>query len=386
MTALCAQSATRQLDLGAASVAPPMRALLQERWGGIRERLASAGLCGLLVGGHGALHRYGYLEYVAGYCPWRQDGYVVLGLRGTPVLIIPSTADVDGARAVGGSDILQAPATGIAAALGGCLADFDMSAGPIGFVGENADAIEGLLPAGALHDATSLLAGIKARKTAGELAHLMLVSELVDQGMDAFRAALRTGTTMRAVCEEVERTLRTSGARDMIVRLGKGPQFTEPSQSNRIERGQLLCAYVEVLGENGYWVELMRPVAIGEIDALNTRHLRACIEVSKLAERMLRAGTRATELFDMVNDTAQSRGLRLDGGCGHGLGIDDQDPPRLMKEDPTIVEAGVVITVHPRLVDDRTQVGAVVGDTYLVAEDGPCRFSRHDRKVLQVQP
>lgn len=371
--------------------APPIRELLPGRWTNIRRRMDESGLRALVVGGHGSLHHYGYIEYVSGYCPWQQNACVVLGREGAPVLIVCNAETAKVASAICTADVRYAGAGGLAAAVIQCLEILGTGHGQVGIVDVDSisaadfSAIENKLPPNTLRDATRLLSDIKARKTKGDIAHLMRVSALADQGMAAFAGALRPGAQTRDLCAKVERALHAGGAREVIVRLGSGPDFSLPSPARRIEAGQLLCAYVEVLGDNGYWVELIRTVAIGTLPAKSVRLLDACIDVFNSVERAIGFGCRASEIAVLADEAVRRTEFRLDGQCGHGVGIDDRDAPRIMLEDATPLEPGMVIAIHPRLVDDKTHMAAVIGDTFVVAPEGPYRLSRYEQKVLWVE-
>jgi len=362
--------------------APPLEELLRERWRSLRQLLDAADLEALIVHGHGALHRYGYLEYCAGFCPWQQDGVLLLGRKGPLVLVIEDNADAPDLNC---PVILRAPQRELRETVERCVEVLALNESPLGVAGPDAWFFRWLFPDRAFRDVTHLLQKIKSLKCAGDVAHLKHGADLADRGMDTFAECVRPGKDMRSTCSEVERKLKAGGARETIVRLGRGPRFSEPSSPDTVSANELLCAYVEVLGANGYWVELMRPVIIGEIDDAARRLLDACIEAAEIAEELLRPGTSVAKLFETVHATASRRGFRLDGKCGHGVGIDDQDFPKLIAGDPTILEAGMTVALHPRLIDERRTTGAVVGDTFLITSDGPHRFSRYSNKAIQVE-
>jgi Xaa-Pro aminopeptidase len=367
--------------------------LLRTRWREIGELIEVSGLRALLVGGHGTLHRYGNVEYLAGYCPWQQDAYVLLAPKRQPVLIVATRGDGEEVRRRGGADFYCPAASqgGLVPAVAEFLGAWGVADGPVGLVGReiipagDLAALGKHLPRVELRDATRMLAELKAVKSGDELRHISKVAALADEGLRAFGSALRMGADSREICADVERALRAGGARETIVRLGSGPYFNAPSRPGPVHPGQLLSAYVEVLGDNGYWVEMMRLVAVGELDAESARLMRACLDVASVAERSLCEGMRDTDCLDAIRDSALASGFRLDGGSAHGVGMDDADLPRFMASNPAPLKAGMVVAAHPRLVDDRREVGAVVGDTYVVSSSGPVRLSRHEERVLWVQ-
>jgi Xaa-Pro aminopeptidase len=364
--------------------------MLRERWHALGGQLRSAGLRGLVVGGHGTLHRYGYLEYVGGYCPWQQDAYAVLSPGRPGRLLVQTAGDADEARWRGVPDVAFVPASqgGPVAAVAAVLSTWGIQDGAVGFVGRDivsaADisALSISMPQIDLLDATEFLDRVKAVKHADEIRCMGEAAALADEGMRTFASSIRIGADARAVCAEVERALRSGGARETIVRLGTGPYFNAPTRSRPLASGELLSAYVEVLHDSGYWVEMMRLVALGDLDAGRSRLVQACIDVAAAAERALRQALPDTECLQEIQAAGRCTGYRLDGGCVHGVGLDDADLPRFSLAHPTLLQQGMVIAAHPRLVDDARSLGAVIGDTYLLSDTGAVRLSEFKEKVL----
>jgi Xaa-Pro aminopeptidase len=253
--------------------------------------------------------------------------------------------------------------------------------GRVGTVGPGADLLSTLLPSLQLYDFSEELAAIKSIKTPAETAELQGVADLADEALSYFIEQVKTdihGATLR-----VEKMLAEQGARQSIIRLGPGPRFDEHGTTG-FKGMSLLCAYVEVLGANGYWVELMRPLALGSLDAAEARHLKSCAEVAETGQALLRPGITGAQIYEAAAAAACQAGLRLDGSCGHGLGIDDQDLPRLVPEDRTVICNHMVVALHPRLVDEQRARGLVIGDTYVLLESGPKRMSQFSSQLITV--
>lgn len=364
--------------------------ILRERWHALGGELHSAGLRGLIVGGHGTLHRYGHLEYVGGYCPWQQDAYAVFTPGRAGVLLVQTSGDAEEARRRGVPEVVLVPAGqgGPVAAVPELLSTWGIHDGVVGFASRSivSAADLSLLSAGLpfidLRDATDLLNRMKAVKHADEIRCMGEAAALADEGMRTFARTIRIGADSRAACAEVEKVLRAGGARETIVRLGSGPYFNAPTRPRPLSAGELLSAYVEVLDDSGYWVEMMRLVALGHLDAGRSRLMQACVDVAEAAERALRHSVPDTECLQEIQAAGRRAGFRLDGGCAHGVGLDDADLPRFSTAHPTLLQRGMVIAAHPRLVDDERSLGAVVGDTYLLSDSGALCLSEFKEKVL----
>ena len=344
----------------------------------IRDRLRARGLTGLICCGRRELHHYGAVEYVVGECPSGGQAYAMLG-AGAPVLLVVGERE-GRARSV---NAIQVAPTELADALCSWSHRLGML-GRIGTAGSGADGLSVLLPSLQLHDFSEDLAAIKSIKTPAEAAQLQRVAELADDALTYLLEQARTdihGAVLRA-----QKMLAGHGARQSIVRLGLGPRFDEQPGTIEFEGMSLLCAYVEVLGANGYWVELMRPLGLGGLDAAEARHLKACAKAAEAARELMSVGITGGQIYAAAARAAREAGLRLDGGCGHGVGIDDQDLPRLVPEDRTVLRKHMAIALHPRLVDDQRGRGLVIGDTYVLSDAGPKRLSRFPPELITVYP
>jgi Xaa-Pro aminopeptidase len=351
--------------------------LVSDRWAHIRERLRAKQLSGLLCFGRGELHGYGAVEYVAGDCPWGAEVYALLGLSGSPLLLPVGTSE----ESAGSPNCVPITPSRLGETLRSCLQRLRIT-GRLATAGGNPKALRDALPDIELYDFTAELAAIRSIKLPAEIEQLQTVSDLADDALTYFIEQIRRD--IRSAPSRVEKMIADQGARHSIVRLGPGPRFDEQSDVAELAEKRLLCAYVEVLGTNGYWVELMRPIALARLDAAEERHLAACSRVSDVAKALLRPGEIGGQIYEAAANAARAAGMRLDGGCGHGVGIDDQDLPRLVPADHTRLCSNMTVALHPRLVDDDRGRGLVFGDTYVLSDTEPKRLSRFFPQLIAV--
>jgi Xaa-Pro aminopeptidase len=361
-----------------ASVSRIAPQLLSTRWTLIRERLRAEQLSGLICCGRGELHSYGAVEYVTGNCPWEMEVYSILGLSGVPVLLAACSGHAKAAFA----NVFCLTPLQLGEAFRAWTERLEVI-GRVGFAAPNPEAVRNLLPDIELRDFTAELAAIKSVKLPMEIEQLQAVSDLTDEALAYFLRQIRID--IGSAPSRVEKMLAEHGARHSIVRLGAGPKFDQQPPTSEFVKSSLLCAYVEVLGANGYWVELMRPLAQASLDAGEKRQLDACSKVSDTAKALLRPGATGGRIYAAAANAAHAAGMRLDGACGHGLGIDDQDLPRLVPDDGTTLGNNMAVALHPRLVDDERGRGLVIGDTYVLSDSAPKRLSRFSAELITVQ-
>ncbi len=68
---------------------------------------------------------------------------------------------------------------------------------------------------------------------------------------------------------------------------------------------------------------------------------------------------------------------------GHGVGLDQHEPPRLSPYDPGVLQAGMVVMVEPGIYR-RGLFGARLEDAVLVTEDGCELLWSSDREMCEL--
>jgi hypothetical protein len=243
--------------------------------------LAGDDLAGLVVAGKGLIGQYGTLEWCAGYVPVVRGAYAVLTPGAEPALVVTTAADgwyarrntgLAEVRVAGQGDILSEyddPAAGVAAAL----AARGVDAGRIGIAGLRhvltgweAEQLAAALPGLELVDVSAQVGAVKAVKEPEDVAELRATAAIADTAFEAFLERLAPGVTGWELNGEIERVLRTRGTRDALIFISGGAYFLERPSADPVRAGDLLTVFVEIVGPTGYWIELGRLVAVGELD------------------------------------------------------------------------------------------------------------------------
>jgi Xaa-Pro aminopeptidase len=145
----------------------------------------------------------------------------------------------------------------------------------------------------------------------------------------------------------------------------------------RLRRGDLLILDLQASSHH-HWVDACRTYLVGESSPtpLQERAFRAIAQAKKRAESVLRPGTKASEIFKAVSRTIVDAGFRpLPHHAGHGLGLDDQEPPFFLPYSNESLEDGVVCAVEPG-VYDKSFGGMRIEDNYVITKDGFEKISR----------
>jgi Xaa-Pro aminopeptidase len=360
----------------------------ERRLAAIRGAMSDSGYTALVVAGRGIISQYGFLEYVAGYCPVVRTAYAVLGHEGEPTLVVPTAADawyagrvagLADVRVAGEGDVLSEfddLPSGVAAAL-----REREAVDRVGVVGlrhivpaGDYEALRSALPGATLSDATGLVADIKAVKDEGEIEEMRRTAEIADEGFAACLPLLSAGASAWEAAAAVEQAVRLRGAREVLVFLSAGPYFLRRPDARPFRNGDLITAYVEITGPTGYWIELARLIALGGIDAKRADLAAATLGAAGDAAAELRVGRPAAAVARVIDQRAAQHDLRSGIWHGHGVGV-DHDPPVVTAGDTTPLVERMVLALHPNFSTRDEAAGASVADTYVVRDGEPERLS-----------
>jgi Xaa-Pro aminopeptidase len=369
----------------------------QERFQKCRERASERGLNGLIILGKDP-DRVGNLVYLANHRPMvsihpsmygqrgRGYGAVVLPVDGEPILIVTAPYYEIGEVAI--EDVRVS--LNLPEAIADVVEKLRLHRGVRwGLVGEEIISytlyrdLLSYLPGVSLYPADDVLWALRMIKTPLEQARIRDAARVADAGVHTAREAFRRGRTETDVVDAVADALTALGASDLSLTCQSGSHrsgepLIRPLASNRVlEPGDL--AHMEVRGlYQAYRFDICRAAVVGE----PSREQRAIIE---LANRLLdaiiqhiRPGVRAEEVQILASRMAAEAGygshLNVDRGgpssyCGHGLGMEWDEPPILYVGDKTILREGMYLTPEPGIY--RTPVGGLrLEDDVLVTRDG----------------
>lgn len=379
---------------------PPKRAELRHRrweraWTMMEERNFDA----LVLAHQGSITEYGYLTYFAEYFTVLRSAYAVIFPGEPPTLILPTRADaylaqmqtsLDTVRAGMGDVVAGEPALG--QELVSQLTIDGREVDQVGIAGmnqimnvEDYRHLRDQLPDVDLVDATKAVGELKAVKEPVELPLARESAEIGDAAIERFLEIADEGTTGWELRGEMERETQSRGAKEVLTFVGRGPYFLHRPTADPIEQGDLLTVYSEVVGPNDYWTERAITCAVGDVSDRKRRIGEACYAALEHAEAELSPGNTAADVARSIEAVASE--VDVDTGIwhGHGVGV-DHDQPVISADNDTVLERGMVISVHPNFSDESAGIGASVADTYVITEDGYERLSTLPRTFRTITP
>ncbi|HIE96061.1 MAG TPA: aminopeptidase P family protein [Planctomycetes bacterium] len=128
---------------------------------------------------------------------------------------------------------------------------------------------------------------------------------------------------------------------------------------------------------HGYRSDFTNTIAVGDPTDDQLRQFEACRDALLAAESVLKAGIRASDVYDAASAVLLKRGYpALAHHCGHGLGMEHPEPPILVSESDDVLLDGDVITLEPGLYIEGVG-GMRFEHNYVVRPNGAERLSNH---------
>jgi len=224
-----------------------------------------------------------------------------------------------------------------------------------------------------------------------EKAHDLLMENIVAGGHDALIG-------MRASCEALTRMMKKLGARYRQLKWGLspvvvgcrgqvGPGSAVPHavfSKRKIRRGDVLVteAGVEV---GGYTSELERTVVVGKAGSREKKYFEVMLRAQDAALGSFKAGAPCFQVDAAARNAVESAGFAgaVRHHVGHGIGIDDHEPPWLDPGEKTMMKTGMVFSCEPGLYIPGL-AGFRHSDTIEVTKDGMELITKYPRSLEEL--
>jgi Xaa-Pro aminopeptidase len=218
-------------------------------------------------------------------------------------------------------------------------------------------------------------------KTASEVAALRRAAELASEGQRAARAALAPGRTELAVYADARAAMEALAGEPLALGadLLSGERTLEvmgpPGNRAIVDGDPVLCDLVPRRG--AYWGDSSTTPVAGDPRPAFARLHRTALDALELAVETARPGVRAGELDAAVRGVIERAGYVDPIHVGHGIGVSNVEPPRIVPGAPERLRAGMVLMLEPTAVDPG--VAAVRLEWMVVlTEDGAEVLSTHE--------
>jgi Xaa-Pro aminopeptidase len=236
---------------------------------------------------------------------------------------------------------------------------------------------------------SGLVEELRMVKETPEIENLSKAVELADRAFKHILDFIRPGVKERDIAFELEFFMRRQGAAkisfDTIV--ASGPRGAMPhgvASEKAFEYGELVtfdfgCEYED------YFSDLTRTVSLGPPDREQEKIYAIVLEAQEAGLSYLKAGVKASEVDGVVREVISKHGYLeyFRHSTGHGVGLNVHEAPRLSRNDSTLLQPGMVVTVEPGIYIPGWG-GVRIEDMAVVQEQGCSRLTQAPKDRLIV--
>jgi Xaa-Pro aminopeptidase len=235
----------------------------------------------------------------------------------------------------------------------------------------------------------NLVEGMRVIKDADEVALLRRAAEVADTVIGEVKASVAPGMTENELAGEIERWQRRLGAERSMAPLivASGERTALPhgvASSKLIGWDEPLMIDLSPVIE-GYRADLTRTFSLGQPDPEFARMYQVVRDAQAIAQDAIRPGLACRAADKLARDyiTQAGYGELFNHSLGHGIGLDQHEPPRLSPHDPGVLEVGMVVMIEPGIYR-RGFFGARLEDAVLVTEGGCELLWSSDRELCEL--
>jgi Xaa-Pro aminopeptidase len=224
---------------------------------------------------------------------------------------------------------------------------------------------------------------LEMRKSKGsdEILKIGKACKILDNAYRIAKSSVRNGATELEIFADVQAGL-CERAGEVQIATGdyvSGPRSiinSGPPTARKLRSGETVIFDLQTCYE-GYWADTARTLTVGRPNKRQIAVLGVLRKAKSEAEKLLRPGTRARDIYGAVFQTLREAGLHktLNHHAGHGIGLDDQEPPFFLPNSDELLEEGMVCTLEPG-VYEKGIGGIRIEDNYVISKGG-CRKISH---------
>jgi Xaa-Pro dipeptidase len=233
-----------------------------------------------------------------------------------------------------------------------------------------------------------VLAELRMRKDAAEVAELRAAAEAIDRVHARMGEFLRPGRTEAAVGRDIADAIVAEGHTEAaFVIVGSGPNGASPHHdlSERvIEAGDVVVIDIGGPLSTGYNSDCTRTYAVGGEPPADVKSTYAVLqEAQDAACRAVRPGVSAESVDAAAREVIAAAGFgdQFVHRTGHGIGLDVHEAPYIVGGNELELTPGMAFSVEPGIYLEG-RWGARIEDIVVVTEDGAERLNGRPRDLV----
>jgi Xaa-Pro aminopeptidase len=356
----------------------------QRRYREIREMMRKEQLdCLLIVGLNDDFNR-GNIRYVTGL---GRGGCCVFPAEGRPVLlgnpVLTNSRKLP--KFMAAVDLLDLKTTAVPEMEAVAQLSYFDSGNRIGIVGKTCIPAPMYLAVAEkfgdrLVDSTGIFESLRTIKSLEEIEKMRRGALIADTVYKRLREIIRPGLGEYEIYGEVKKIIYGMGCEysfDLIDAAGSMMNMSFVPTEDKLEPNGTL--FMEITPSyDGYYCQLPVTLPVGRYSPHVKELVLTWNETDKAARKVLRPGTKVSDLYRVLVNTVRERGFISPFRPGHAIGLDVLDYWSVTESNPLVLRAGMTIAVHACVLKEMGGDGCGMGYTYLITDTGWEKLSAID--------
>jgi Xaa-Pro aminopeptidase len=230
---------------------------------------------------------------------------------------------------------------------------------------------------------------LRAVKSAEEVSTIREAAVMISGVFRAVLGGIKPGVSELEVAAEIEHEIKRRGGSgpsfETIVASGPRSAWAHARPTAKLLRKSELVVLDQGAILRGYCSDMTRTIFLGKASHRVRSLYAAVLEAQEAGKRAIGPGVTAGEV-DRAARIALKR-ARLERyfthSLGHGLGLEVHEMPRLAKDEQTILQEGMVVTVEPGVYVEGLG-GIRIEDDVVVTAKGAVDLTTAPRDLLEV--
>jgi Xaa-Pro aminopeptidase len=215
-------------------------------------------------------------------------------------------------------------------------------------------------------------------KSAEEIEKLRESAKIADKVYARLREIIRPGVSEFTIYGEVKKIIYENCCEysfDLLDGSGSKMNMAFYPTIDKLENEGTL--FMEISPSfQGYYAQLPVTLPVGKYSAKVLNMVKAWNQADQAARPMLKAGTKISDIYQVLIKSVESSGFISPLRPGHSLGLDILDYWSIDETNNATLKSGMVIAVHPCVKEKNGGDGVGMGYSFLITDSGAEQFSK----------
>ncbi|MFC1533392.1 M24 family metallopeptidase [Thermodesulfobacteriota bacterium] len=231
-----------------------------------------------------------------------------------------------------------------------------------------------------LVDSMEIFESLRVIKSEEEIEKTRTAASIADHVYTRLREMIQPGLGEHKIYGEVKKIIYEMGCEysfDLIDAAGSSMNMSFFPTEDKLEASGTLFMEITPAYE-GYYAQLPVTLPVGTYSNNPQKMVSAWARADKTAQKILRPGTKVSDLYHTLVNSIQESGFKSPYRPGHSIGLEVLDFWSITESNTRILKPGMTIAVHPSVLQEMGGDGCGMGYTYLITDRGADRLSKVD--------